>query len=107
MVGLELGMPSVGVAKSKLIGTIDSRSRRLGPYGVRKVAVDGEVRGFEISPAKGSAKAVALFASPGTGVGLWQSARLVVALTEVGQESPRPILAADKASRRARQEISQ
>jgi len=106
MVGLELGMPAVGVAKSKLIGTVDSRSRRYGRYSVRKVAVDGEVRGFEILPAKGEPKGSVLYASPGTGVGLWQSAKLAMALTEGGDESPRPILAADRLSRRARLEAS-
>ncbi len=101
MAGLELALPAVGVAKGKLVGTVRAQARPMGAFETRKVSIDGEVRGFELrSPLSRHA----LYVSPGTGLGVLQAARLAAGLTEPADESPLPIMLADRLSRRARAE---
>jgi deoxyribonuclease V len=101
MAGLELGMPALGAAKGKLLGKVSTRSRRFGAFGTRKVSVDGEWRGYELA-APGSKHS--LYISPGTGIGVEQAGRLAAAITGPDDESPLPVVLADRLARRARAE---
>lgn len=101
MAGLALRMPSIGVAKGKLVGTVERAHRMFGALEGRKVSIDREVRGFKL---KSPSAARAMFVSPGTGVSVLDAARLAAALTSAGAPSPSPVLRADALSRRARSE---
>lgn len=99
MAGLALKLPALGTAKGKLLGKVALRARRFGAFDARRIRVDGEWRGFELTapPAKN-----ALYVSPGTGMGVEEAGRLAARLTEPGAPSPLPVVLADALARRAR-----
>lgn len=101
MAGLALGMPALGVAKGKLVGSVARKARTLGAFEARAVSMEGEVRGYELQAPPHRER---LYASPGTGISVPQAASLAATLTEPGAESPLPVLLADDLSRRARAE---
>lgn len=102
MAGLALKLPSVGVAKGKLVGTVAARSTRVGPFLAREVSVANEVRGVELVAREAPRKGRRLYVSPGSGLSVKQAARIAAALTSPAEESPTPVLAADRLGRRAR-----
>jgi deoxyribonuclease V len=97
MVGLALGMPAIGAAKSRLVGTVGPRGRRVHGHRVFEVTVDGEARGARIGGQGPTGRGV--FASPGTGLSVTQAVDIAARATRPGGRSPWPVEAADRACR--------
>jgi len=95
MVGLSLGVPSVGAAKSRLIGAEADRPRRVHGHDAYRLRVDGESRGARLGRAQGGGA----YISPGTGLSVAQAVAIAARLTRVGARSPWPVAAADRACR--------
>lgn len=96
--GVSLGVPTVGVAKSLLVGTYDRASLRR--EGSAEVMVDGEHRGWILSPT-GNERRAALV-SPGHRVSVADSLRLLK--ETLGKRQPRPLELAHAAATAARRE---
>jgi deoxyribonuclease V len=99
MAGVELGLPALGTAKGRLVGTVAAKARRIGRFEGRAVRLDGETRGFELRPV---GEGPAVYVSPGTGMTVLEAAQVAAALTQPGEKSPLPVALADALSRRAR-----
>ncbi|UCC94139.1 MAG: endonuclease V [Thermoplasmata archaeon] len=97
-VGVSLGVPTVGVAKSMLVGTYDIAALRRD--GSAPVKVDGEHRGWIISPDGGEKRASLV--SPGHKVSVDDSLRLLEGT--LGKRQPRPLELAHAAATAARRD---
>ena len=103
MMALEVGLPAVGVAKSKLVGTPVGSPRGLRGATIRDLSVEGETRGALVR-AEGTARD--LVVSPGSGISLRQCVALIARMASGQPKGPAPLLAADGESRRARSDAS-
>ncbi|MBI4257595.1 MAG: endonuclease V [Thaumarchaeota archaeon] len=92
-VGAALGKPSLGVAKSLLIGDLGSLER-----GFQKIFVDGSLVGYCVKP-KGSRR---YFASPGFGLSVEDVAYL---LDKLGEKYPEALKQAHKEAKKGLTEI--
>jgi deoxyribonuclease V len=97
-VGVSLGVPTVGVAKSLLVGTYDKASLRRD--GSAEVMVEGEHRGWIVSPSGNARKAAVI--SPGHRVSVEDCLRLLRGT--LGKRQPRPLELAHAAATAARRE---
>lgn len=97
-VGVSLGVPTVGVAKSILVGSYDKASLRRD--GNAAVLVDGEHRGWMIAPDGKEKRGVLV--SPGHRVSVADSLRLLEGT--FGKRQPRPLELAHAAATAARRE---
>jgi deoxyribonuclease V len=97
-VGVSLGVPTVGVAKSLLVGTYDKATLRR--EGAAAVMVDGEHRGWIV--AKDGKEKRATLISPGHMVSVDDSLRLLEGT--LGKRQPRPLELAHAAATAARRD---
>jgi deoxyribonuclease V len=98
MVGLVLGVSSIGTAKKRLVGEVGPRAQALEGHDAYPVRVGRERRGALLA-RRGGARGV--FVSPGTGLSLSQAISLAARATQPGARSPWPVAAADRACRKA------
>jgi len=99
-VGVVCGLPTIGIAKRLLCGTVNRRPLRSGEWPVR---VGGEVRGYAFGGTPGSARP-RFYASIGHRVG--RTAMLTAVREATRGRLPEPILRADAEARRARAEAA-
>ncbi len=97
-VGVSLGVPTIGVAKSLLVGSYDRSSLKRNERAA--VLVDGEHRGWVL--AKGGNEKRAVLISPGHRVSVEDSLALVEGY--FGKRQPRPLELAHSAATAARRE---
>lgn len=97
-IGVVCGLPTIGIAKRLLCGSVSRRPLRSGEWPVR---VGGEVRGYAIGGARGGARP-RFYASIGHRVG--RTAMLKAVREATLGRLPEPILRADAEARRARAE---
>ena len=96
--GVALGIPSIGVAKRMLCGTLDRATLRRD--GHAEVLRDGEQAGWAIAPRGNERRAV--YASPGHRVGLADTLEIVMG--SMGRRQPLPLELAHAAATAARRE---
>ena len=94
--GVAAGLPTVGVTKKLLCGQVDLEG--LEPGQSRPVVLDEEIVGVALRPTATSRRPI--FVSPGTGVDLRFSERVVRKLL-IGRRLPEPLYWADRLSRAA------
>jgi deoxyribonuclease V len=97
-VGVSLGVPTVGVAKTLLVGTYDKAALRTD--GSAAVLVDGEHKGWVVAPDGREKRAV--FVSPGHMVSVDDSLRLLKG--SLGKRQPRPLELAHAAATAAKRD---
>jgi deoxyribonuclease V len=97
-VGVSLGVPTIGVAKSLLVGSYDRSSLKKNERAA--VLVDGEHRGWVL--ARGGNEKRAVLISPGHMVSVGDSLALVEGY--FGKRQPRPLELAHSAATAARRE---
>jgi deoxyribonuclease V len=94
--GVAAGLPTVGVTKKLLCGQVDLEG--LEPGQSRPVVLDEQIVGLALRPTAKSRRPI--FVSPGTGVDLQLSERVVRKLL-IGRRLPEPLYWADQLSRAA------
>jgi deoxyribonuclease V len=99
MLGIVAELPTIGVTKKRLSGTVDLDGFRAGQ--LRPVWVDGRQLGWALRPGSGSRKP--LFISPGHRASIASCHELFTSMTGAwcARRLPGPIHFADRLSRRA------
>jgi deoxyribonuclease V len=91
-VGVRLGLPTVGIAKHRLVGRVGSSSH---PGDPRSVAIDGRMRGYAWIPPGGSRP---IYVSVGHRISVERAMRMALETTRL--RYPEPLRVADRMSRK-------
>lgn len=98
--GMFVGLPSIGCAKSRLIGEFDEPGDAFGDRA--PLRIDDEIVGLAIRTRPGRRP---LFVSPGNGVSIESAADIALACCRGGQFMPEPTRLADRLAAAAKRDV--